>query len=193
MGMNSLAVLAAFFIIFNKPEVVVEVGQIDRSLRVSEGQIGFGGGEPLPWDLRTADPSIAVAHRFPDDHFDIRGVSPGITGIPRSTGGYHVRIKVVCGAEAPVTAEQPRIKTRAGETVQLRAVTEIADRTTFQWYEGHSGDTSHPIATGGAELPYTASAAAKQYVWVLATTACTSSAAEFELEIAPSRRRAAGH
>ena len=190
--MSRWIVLAGVILMFNKQDVVVEVGQIDRSLRIIGVLTSLGGDAPN-WKLLSADRSVAVVRQLPDNQFEIRGVSPGRTGILRSTGGYYVKIRVICGAEAPVIAEQPLIKARVGETVQLRAVTDIADRTTFQWYEGHSGDTSHPIAMGSAELPYRASATAKQYVWVLATTACTSSAAEFEIEVAPSRRRAARH
>lgn len=191
-NMNRWIVLAAITFIFNKPAVLVEVGQVDESLRVSEGHFG-PGGDSGAWKLVSADPAVAIVHRFSDDHFSIRGVSPGNTGIPSPDGGFFVRIKVVCGTEAPVIAEQPLIKARAGDTLQLRAVSDIAYRMTFQWYEGHSGDTSHPIAMAGAELTYTASAAPKQSVWVLASTPCGSSAAEFEIDVPPARTRAVRH
>lgn len=192
--MGSWFVIAAIVIIFNKQEVTVEVGQIDQSLRVSEGKFGFGGGEGLPWEHLSGDPSIAIVRRLTDDksRLEVRGVSPGNTGIP-GPGGYYVRIKVVCGVEAPVIAEEAVIHARAGAAVPLRALAAAAERTTFQWYAGRSGDTSHPLAGGGTEVTYTPTASPKQYVWVLATTACTSSAAEFEIDVPTARTRAARH
>jgi hypothetical protein len=178
--------------IFDKSEVVVEVGQTDRSVRVD---LANNFGKPsngTPGMLRSADNHIANAYRS-DNSMVITGISPGDTFIPKETSGYYLKIHVVCGSELPVLAEQPVIAARAGELVQLRAVSEIAQRTTFLWYAGRAGDTSQLLAIGGTELTLRASTAAKQYVWVLATTTCTSSMAEFEIDVPPARNRAVRH
>jgi hypothetical protein len=191
----SLLVAPALFAdawIFDKSEVVVEVGQTDRSVRVD---LANNFGKPsngTPGMLRSADNHIANAYRS-DNFMVITGISPGDTFIPKETGGYYLKIHVVCGSELPVLAEQPVIAARAGELVQLRAVSEIAPRTTFLWYAGRVGDTSQLLAIGGTELTLRASTAAKQYVWVLATTTCTSSMAEFEIDVPPARGRAVRH
>jgi len=190
---------SAFY--FNEQEVVVEVGQTDKSLRVRlMGGFGKDFGAPNQ-NLHSADSRIAFVLRFPDDHFEITGISPGDTEIIGTEVGnpnaprpsHYVKIHVVCGNELPVRAEQAVIAARAGEAVQLRALSEIAPRTTFQWYAGRIGDTSQPLATGGATLTFTALTSPKQYVWVSAITACTSSAAEFEIDVPPSRGRAVRH
>jgi hypothetical protein len=178
--------------VFNKSEVVVEVGRIDDSLRAFDGSFGMGN-HGTNESLHSADNHIAVAWHLQDGHFEIYGISPGDTVIPRSTGGYYAKIHVVCGTELPVRAEQSVIAARAGEAVQLRALSEIAQRTTFQWYAGHVGDTSQLLATGGTELTFTPLTSTKQYVWVSAITACSSSAAEFEIDVPPARNRAVRH
>lgn len=177
---------------FNKQDLVIEVGQTDTSVRVTQaGNIGKpsqGTNEML----RSADNHVANAYRS-EDHMVITGISPGDTGVPKPSGGYYLTIHVVCGNELPVLAEQPVIAARAGEAVQLRVVSEIAQRTTFQWYAGRIGDTSKLLAIGGTELGFTASTLPKQYVWVLASTPCTSSMAEFEINVPPARGRAVRH
>ncbi|PYQ31586.1 MAG: hypothetical protein DMF56_00290 [Acidobacteria bacterium] len=178
--------------VFNKSEVVVEVGRVDDTLRAFDGSFGMGN-HGTNESLHSADNHIAVAWQLQDGHFEIYGISPGDTVIPRSTGGYYVKIHVVCGSELPVRAERPVIAGRAGEPVQLRVLSEIAQRTTFQWYAGHIGDTSQLLATGGAELTFTPLTSTKQYVWVSAITPCSLSTAEFEIDVPPVRSRAVRH
>ena len=178
--------------VFNKSEVTVEVGRTDKSVWASDVHFGMGGFGP-PEKLRSADRNIALVLSDGNGSLYIIGVSPGDTVIPKSTGGYYVKIHVVCGNELPVRAEQAVIAARAGEAVPLRAVSEIASSTTFQWYAGRTGDLSQPLATGGMQLTYTASTSPKQYVWVSATTPCSISTAEFEIDVPPARNRAVRH
>jgi len=202
MRVRSAFVVASLFLapalfadawIFDKSEVVVEVGQTDQSVRVDLAY-NFGGKPPngTPGMLRSADNHIANAYRF-DSHMVITGISPGDTVVPKETGGYYLKIHVVCGTELPVRAEQPIIAARTGQAVQLRALSEIAQRTTFLWYAGRIGDTSQLLAIGGTELTFTPLTSPKQYVWVSAITPCSSTAAEFEIDVPPARSRAVRH
>lgn len=187
--MSRWAVLAAFSFFFTAQQVVVEVGQVDRSLRVLSIYVPYGA-DTLDWQLRSADPGIALVRRLPDDRFEIEGVSPGVTGIARSTGGYYVKIKVVCGQELPVRVERDAVTAKPGDRVTLHALSDIATRTLFEWFEGAPGDTSKPLAPG-PDLTFAATAS--KDLWVRATTACSTSTAAVHVTVLPGRGRAVRH
>jgi hypothetical protein len=119
----------------------------------------------------------------------VTGVAPGTAILTIRNEEYmSTTIDIFCGHEDPIHAAEPRVVGNIGRPVTLEAVTPIAHRTTFAWYRGRQGDPSSPISASGPELSYTPSAGT-QYVWVLATTPCSSSMAEFRVDGHPARRR----
>jgi hypothetical protein len=120
----------------------------------------------------------------------VTGVAPGTaTLMIRNYDKYPTTtIDIFCGDEDPIHAAEPRIAATIGKPVTLEAVTPIAHRTTFAWYRGRQGDQSSPLSASGPEISY-APVAGTQYVWVLATTPCSSSMAEFRVDGHPSKRR----
>jgi hypothetical protein len=60
----------------------------------------------------------------------------------------------------------------------------------YQWYRGRAGDVTHPLDATGAEFTFTPDAYGPAYVWVAATTVCSSSTAEFRVDVPLVRRRA---
>ncbi len=152
-----------------------------------------------PWIFESSNPDVArVQGQMLDSRpgvMRITGVSPGrAQGLIRPTSTfYRVDVTVVCGKEDAVQPATAWQTTKPGEPVTLRAVTPIAGRTTFTWYHGQVGDTSAPIAGSGPEIPFATNDAGPHYAWVLATTPCSSSTAEFRIDAVPPRRRSARH
>jgi hypothetical protein len=101
-----------------------------------------------------------------------------------------VDVTVRCGDDPPVQPAEARLTARAGELVALRALTPLTDRTTFTWYLGRTGDTSFPILQPGPEIAFVSDDRGQHHVWVMATTPCSTSTAEFEIDVVPTKRRA---
>ncbi|MFL6244721.1 MAG: hypothetical protein ACJ74H_01760 [Thermoanaerobaculia bacterium] len=80
-----------------------------------------------------------------------------------------------------------------GQAVTLTAVTEGSPHT-FLWYEGHVGDTSHPLEVREFEVTVTTLRSGVAYYWVSVIGAQGTSSAEIAIYVkAPPRRRAAEH
>lgn len=165
------------------------------------GLVDYGGG--IHWMFRTENDQVATAFAHVQDGADhdvtISGIGPGTTAIrdvlpSGQVAGYPswVIIHVTCGAEPAVQPAARILSTRSGRPVTLSAVSQFPDRTTFTWYLGRIGDGSKRLDANGPQMTFTPTAAGTQYVWVSAMTACSTSAAEFVIEVSSSRHRAAG-
>ncbi|HKR63204.1 MAG TPA: hypothetical protein VJZ00_05675 [Thermoanaerobaculia bacterium] len=158
------------------------------------------GGYSSTWrmDFYTKTPSIAFAEGellYPDREVDIRvaGRAPGAT-LVRVNGTDGIRdialIEVVCEPESPITPLSQPPPVSLGQSVTLTVVSRSYATRVFTWYEGRTGDKSHPIAgASGPELVFKPERAGQQYVWVSADSVCASTTAEFALDVTPGRRR----
>jgi hypothetical protein len=152
-----------------------------------------------PWIFLVTDPAIA--------HVDAVMTTPAamdvlVTGLAPGQAGLYVEgvavqlafvtVDVACGSEEAISVATPVVKTIVGKPVTLRAETPIAHRTAFTWYRGRSGDESQPIAgAAGPELTLTPETRGTEYVWVRATTPCSTSTAELRIDAQPPKQRAA--
>ena len=176
--------------------VRVEVGAT-RNVGVRAIPIGSPLSTFTPWVFVSTDPAIAhvdttMSTPAPID-VPVTGVGPGTAGLyvqGKSPAFAFVNIEVVCRAEGPIENATPVVKIIAGKPVTLRVETPIAHRTAFTWYRGRNGDKSQPIGgAAGPELVLTPERGT-EYVWVLATTPCSTSSAEFRIDVQPSKQRA---
>lgn len=158
------------------------------------------GGTPFrPWHFKAANTRyIRVEGSFTDPWAStpmrITGLYPGKTkALFDERLDDYVDVTVRCGEEPAIQAAEPRQTVKTGEAVMLRALTPIAARTTFTWYRGAVGDLSAPIAESGPELAFIPPAAGRHSVWVMASTPCSTSTAQFEVEAWTPRRRIARH
>lgn len=109
------------------------------------------------------------------------------------TGEFALQVVCQSTCAPPAIAGQPASQTLSGGPLTL-AVTALGTAPfTYQWYEGKSGDTSHPVSTD-ASLQVAAVASTTAY-WVRVTNACGSadSNSAFINVIAPGKHRVAGH
>lgn len=154
-----------------------------------------------PWRVFSTRLSVAMAEaNVPSPsvyiYVPVTGIAPGKASLyvdGTAISGQYVDIDVVCGEEAPVVNATPVTATRAGVPVTLRVESRMAGRTTFTWYRGRTGDTSLPIAAAGPSLEFTPHVSGANYVWVMAATPCSSSTAEFMIEVPAPKRRSARH
>jgi hypothetical protein len=116
--------------------------------------------------------------------------APGVANI-MAAGKAWGRVEVVCGEEAPIAAVEPQHTIRRRESVQLSVVSPAAG-SVLQWYDGRVGDTSQPLPATGSDYVFTSNVLGAHYVWVLATTPCSTSTAEFRVDVTQPRRRAVG-
>jgi hypothetical protein len=205
LASSSLLIACAAFAwvpVFPVNQVVVRSGEQSRV----PVKAAWSGLDPT-WteyhcEFFSADEHVAIVEGSlqspaPEGIIIVTGVEPGDTTmrIGRNGDWAWLSIHVVCGAETPVIAAKPVVTTLPGQVVSLLAITPMASSTVFQWYSGRIGDTSQPIKDGGAspELRWIAEAAGTSYVWVEARTVCFASRTEFRIDIAPVRRRSAGH
>lgn len=189
---------------FAQPEVRsvrILVGQTVR-VRVNAYQMYLSGGmEFRPLTFKSGNRRIIeVKGKMPvpeTNYISITGMRPGkaqalMVWADDSIRGA-VEATVVCGKEPAIQAAQPQQTMKIGMPVTLRAETRIAERTTFTWYRGLIGDMSMPLAASGPELELTANEPGMQHAWVMATTPCSSSTAQFEINVAAPKRRSARH
>lgn len=159
-----------------------------------------GYNDPIDWSFRSDNGNVAVAafHLIDHERHTVRvaAVGPGTAFIrTESQGGmsaqYWVVIHVGCDAEPPVHAATPVVQARLGQVITLKAFSEFGYRAQFAWFLGREGDRSRPLAAGGPELDLRMGESGSQYVWVSATTPCSTSSAEFRVDVSLPRRRAA--
>lgn len=154
-----------------------------------------------PWRVFSTRQSIAAAEWVVPTpstyvYVPVTGIAPGRASLyvdgTAISGGY-VDVEVFCGVEEPVVNATPVTATRFGLPVTLRVESPISGRSTFTWYRGRTGDTSSPLPGSGPSLELTPHEGGTSYVWVLATTTCSSSTAEFRIDATPPKRRSARH
>ena len=148
-----------------------------------------------PWIFESTNPQVArVTGEMPDSRRGemlITALRPGRADavIQGWSHFYRVEITVVCGNEPPIAAANPNTVVTTGVPLLLRANTPIADRTTFTWYHGRTGDMSFPIGQSGPEIVYVTRDPGRHYVWAMATTPCSTSTTEFAIDAHPAKRR----
>lgn len=204
--MKRVLVLVALVLLASNASAVWSPQMFPRYMRFRVGETRevevwgtWSGFSPWPWSdwaIYSTKPNIVSAPEIvmttPSRLFvPVTGVAPGTaTLMIRNYDRYPITtIDIFCGDEDPIRAAEPRVTATIGKPVTLEAVTPIAHRTTFAWYRGRQGDQSSPLSALGPEISY-APVAGTQYVWVLATTPCSSSMAEFRVDGHPSKRRA---
>lgn len=191
--------LASWYPSWSTTDAQVTVGE---KLRVRvwptwSGLIEYGGGS-VHWTFSSDNPAIATGRvgldstSAPQD-FDITGVSPGVAHIRQDgTNFSYVTVTVDCGRETPAIAAAPVIQAAAGRVVWLTIVTEHQNRSTFRWYLGKIGDTSHPLDRNSFDAPYIPASSGTHYIWAEAATLCSTSQVQFRVDVL-SRQRAVSH
>ena len=142
-------------------------------------------------DIVTLDGRLDYEHPVWSGKIHVMALAPGTAQIV-SRGKVYATVEVVCGSIEPVQAIAPVITAKRGETVKLAVTTTSELVRVLQWYAGRIGDTSHPLAASGVDLELTPAEAGTHYVWASSKSPCSSSAAEFRIDVLPSRRRAVG-
>jgi hypothetical protein len=190
--------------IFSPTDVHISVGEV-ATVQV---HVTFSGllpnfGDPVNESFCSDDESVATGTLTITDHdthtLEIVGVSPGFasirSGIPgQPLGGWRwVRVSVDCGPEIPIRPILPVLQGSIGVPVVLIANGYFREPVEFKWYQGRTGDVTHPLAASGSEIAFKPAAYGQQYVWVVAHSICSSSTAEFRIDVPLVRRRAASH
>ncbi len=202
LGMAPAALAGYMTPQFERTQVRVAVGESVK-VRVKAVYVYFAflPTDFSPWDFESGNRRVAAVSgsMVPDPGamttMTITGRSPGktVAKVKPADGNNVVQVTVYCPDEPPVQPAEAHQRTKLGETVTLRAVTQFASRTTFTWYRGPAGDMSSPIAAGGPEIPFTAGETGLHHVWVMATTACSTTTAQFAVEAFVPKRRTARH
>ena len=161
----------------------------------------WGGYEFRPVFFESSNPRfVEVRGRMPvavPAYMSITGVRPGraealLLGSDSTRYGA-VDVTIVCGREPAIQTAEAQQTVKIGEPVLLRALSPIAERTTFTWYRGLVGDMSAPIAESGPEIAFTTNGPGQHHAWVMAITPCSSSTAQFQIDAVAPRRRATRH
>jgi hypothetical protein len=154
------------------------------------GLVDYGDG--VHWTFATDNPSVATGSARLDStapqEFDVVAVGPGIAHIRRDSGWPYVLIHVSCGSERAAVAAEPAVRAALGRAVHLTVVSEYETRSTFRWYLGMIGDTSHPLEGSGADLSFAPTAYGSTYVWADAATTCFVSNIQFRVDVFARRR-----
>jgi len=153
------------------------------------------------WDFFSNDEEVALVQGHlqnpnPDGTISITGTGPGDTYVKIGRDGTYpwLRIHVDCMSEPGVIVARPVITAVQGQAVALQAIFPAPTVASFQWFSGRLGDSSHPITdAAGSELSLIAQTAGPNYVWVSVSSRCSTSIAEFRIDVAPLRRRSSGH
>lgn len=144
-------------------------------------------------DIAALDGTLHYAHPVWSGSIQVMALAPGTAQI-MSGGRVYAAVEVVCSHVEPLRALAPVITAKKGETVKLSVTTPPEPGRVMQWYAGRVGDTTHPLAASGtgADLELTPTNAGTHYVWASANSPCSSSTAEFRIDVLASRRRAVG-
>jgi hypothetical protein len=192
-----LPLLAGWYPTFDPRNVRVAVGET-FVVTVQARWSGISFPDLPAWEFASTDPTVAAANiemqtTKPVD-LPITGISPGTTTIAQRSNGHFVgngfvNVTVYCASEPAIVAAEPRIESKLGDAITLRALSSIAERSHIVWYAGELGDTSRPIPFAGTELTFTPESAGTHHYWVMATTPCSTSSAQFEVVVRPLKRR----
>jgi hypothetical protein len=142
-------------------------------------------------DIVTLDGTLDYQHPVWSGAIHVMALAPGTAQIA-SGGKVYATVDVVCGPAEPARAIAPVITAKRGEPVKLAVTTTTEAFRVIQWYDGRIGDTSHPLAASGVDLELTPAESGTRYVWASAKSPCSSSAAEFRIDVLSPRRRAVG-
>ncbi|HEX6088093.1 MAG TPA: hypothetical protein VF266_26420 [Thermoanaerobaculia bacterium] len=189
---------------YGKPSVDtarIKVGETLR-VRIDAAYVPMSGGmefRPLVFESSN-ERIIEVTGKMPlpvTDFMYVTGLRPGrAQALLLDRNGVRsgvVEVTVVCGREPEIQAATPSLSAKIGMPVLLRAETPIAERTTFTWYRGLVGDMSEPLAASGPEFLFASNDPGVQHAWVMATTPCSSSTAQFAVDVVAPKRRSARH
>ena len=156
-------------------------------------------------DFRSDNPAVAYAYGFVvklgqtggSGGITVTGISPGIAHIVNITNGetlatINVHEPAVLDA---VAAPAAKLVLQLGQQVDLRPQPVNWIASTCAWYRGRIGDTSSPILAESGTFVYrfTARATGKTELWAHLASPAGVAAVQFEIEVLPPRRRAAGH
>jgi hypothetical protein len=196
---TALPMFASWWPVWSDREVNLLVGET-ATVYVSaqwSGLVDYGNG--VHWTFGSTNPAVAQASVSINSPaavpMRIVGIASGVAQIvwigPAGYGtNAYVTVYVRCGAEPPVAAATPLVRAAHGQPATLLAVSEIANRSLFHWYSGRTGDTSHPLESYGSQAVYVPSTYGVQYVWVEAATPCSTSTAEFTIDVPLPKPRA---
>ncbi len=108
-------------------------------------------------------------------------------------GEFAIEVGCTSTCSPPAIVSHPSSQTSQGAAVTLSVTALGASPFTYQWYQGKSGDTSHPVSTD-ASLQVASPSAAASY-WVRVTNTCGTADSNTAVinVIAPGKHRAAGH
>jgi hypothetical protein len=140
------------------------------------------------------DGTLDYAHPVWGGTIHVMALAPGTAQIMAGDKVY-ATVEVVCTVVQPMQAIAPVITAKKGETLKLSVTTTTEIIRVVQWYAGRTGDTSHPLTASSAnstDLEITPAEAGTHYVWASAKSPCSSSSAEFRIDVLASRRRAVG-
>ena len=108
---------------------------------------------------------------YPTANVTYRGITVLATGGDSSEGAT-ITIDVVCDPPILLAINMPSSQTvKRGQTVQLSAKAE-AGAVRYQWYSGHAGFTSTPIAGATSSTFTTPAINSMQEFWVRDSNAC---------------------
>jgi hypothetical protein len=188
---------------FGVKSVSMAVGQTTTIiLRASWNGWSINPDPFQPWICASDDPGVALvegglATPYGPGEVKITAIAPGIAYVNLFNrdgtvlGGPFVKIDVrpstihvsIAASASPSTAGRP---------LTLVAISTSASLT-FAWYNGHVGDTSHPLQGTGDELTVQPTAAGRYFFWVSATSQMGMSTDEITIDVEPApRRRAVG-
>lgn len=187
---------ASWWPAFSPTDIQLYVGE-KQSIRVTptwSGLVDLGG---IHWTFVSDNPAVATGSvqlesAVPQD-FDIVAVGPGIAHI-RGNGWTYVTIRVACAPEGPAVAAQPVVRAELGREVHLTVVTQYENRSTFRWYLGLIGDTSHPLGGSSADISFTTDSYGSHSIWAEAATTCSTAHVQFRVDVfGPQRQRSVRH
>jgi hypothetical protein len=121
----------------------------------------------------------------------VQGLAPGMAEI-WSGGRRYATVEVTCAHVESVQPLSPSLTAKKGEPVRLGVIASDDPARVLQWYAGRIGDSSHPLAASAVDLEITLKEAGTHYFWVSANSTCSSSSAEFRVDVISPRRRAVG-
>jgi Ig-like domain-containing protein len=102
-----------------------------------------------------------------------RGVTVLGTGGDGQVEGGSVTVDVICDPPVLLTLNNPQSQTvKKGQTVTLHVKPEVGSTFTYQWFAGHAGFTSTPIANSNSPNFTTPPINTTQEFWVRISDAC---------------------
>ncbi|MCU1229847.1 MAG: hypothetical protein JWO97_2731 [Acidobacteria bacterium] len=157
-------------------------------------------------DFRSDNPAVAYAYGFVvklgqtggSNGITVTGITAGVAHIINATN--HETLATITVYEPPVleaiAAPAAKLVLQLGQTIDLRAQPVGWEASTCTWYRGRIGDTSLPMPPSGTNtlgFRFYAREPGKTELWAHLASPSGSATVQFEIEVLPPRRRAAGH